>query len=190
MARQTIVKLIDDLDGKEASETVTFALDGTTFEIDLSDANAAYLRKVLAPYKESARKVASAGSRVMPVRTARQPARVDKHQNAAIRAWAQARGVTVAPRGRIPQPVVDAFMAQDPAALATFAIRQNGASATLTGNGSAAQSEAPDAEPVTSENEETEEVSSAPAATFSSSSSDAEEGPVKRRPSSRRKSTS
>ncbi len=36
MAKKVVVQLVDDIDGGAASETVVFALDGTTYEIDLS----------------------------------------------------------------------------------------------------------------------------------------------------------
>jgi hypothetical protein len=42
--------LIDDIDGGEADETITFALDGTQYEIDLSGKNAAKMRDGLARY--------------------------------------------------------------------------------------------------------------------------------------------
>ncbi len=50
MAQRVQVVLEDDLDGDEADETVTFGLDGTTYEIDLSKKNAAELRDALAGY--------------------------------------------------------------------------------------------------------------------------------------------
>jgi hypothetical protein len=43
VAKQTITKLIDDLDKGEADETVKFGLDGVQYEIDLSAKNAAKL---------------------------------------------------------------------------------------------------------------------------------------------------
>ena len=60
MAQQTTVRFIDDLDGSDASSTVTFALDGRSYEIDLSEDNAAKLRDALAPFVDSARKQAGA----------------------------------------------------------------------------------------------------------------------------------
>ncbi len=50
MAKETITRLIDDLDGGEADETVKFGLDGVQYEIDLSKDNAAKLREALQPY--------------------------------------------------------------------------------------------------------------------------------------------
>ena len=61
MAQKVQVLLVDDLDGGEATETVAFSLDGTTYEIDLSSDNAGKLRKEFAPYVDHARK-ASGGA--------------------------------------------------------------------------------------------------------------------------------
>jgi hypothetical protein len=41
---QTIVELIDDIDGSKAEETIAFSFDGTSYEIDLSKKNARALR--------------------------------------------------------------------------------------------------------------------------------------------------
>ena len=56
MAKQTTVILVDDLDGSEATEQVEFAVDGRSYEIDLSARNSAKLREVLAPYISAARR--------------------------------------------------------------------------------------------------------------------------------------
>ena len=55
MVQTTIIKLTDDLDGTDADETIGFAVDGKTYEIDLSKKNAAALRKALAPFVDGAR---------------------------------------------------------------------------------------------------------------------------------------
>ena len=44
MAQKVEVLLVDDIDGGEADETVSFSIDGTSYEIDLSKKNAAKLR--------------------------------------------------------------------------------------------------------------------------------------------------
>ena len=62
MAQTIVVRLIDDIDGGEADETVSFALDGKSYEIELSKKNAAGLRKLLAPYIESGRAAGRAPS--------------------------------------------------------------------------------------------------------------------------------
>ena len=50
MAQKVNIVLVDDIDGSEATETVTFGLDGTSYEIDLNDANAARLREAMAEF--------------------------------------------------------------------------------------------------------------------------------------------
>ena len=60
MAQKVNIVLVDDLDGTEATETVTFGLDGTTYEIDLNDANAAALREALSLSREACRARAEA----------------------------------------------------------------------------------------------------------------------------------
>jgi hypothetical protein len=112
VAKETVTKLIDDLDGGEAHETVKFALDGHSYEIDLSSKNASKLRTALAPYLDSAKRTsirtATSSGRVAGARP-RAGAVGDREQNQAIRAWAQRRGLEVAPRGRIKQDVVEAY---------------------------------------------------------------------------------
>jgi hypothetical protein len=57
VASKTVVELFDDLDGGRADETVSFALDGVDYEIDLSAANAAALRDALAEFVSHAHRV-------------------------------------------------------------------------------------------------------------------------------------
>ena len=51
------VVLIDDLDGSEGSETLTYTIDGEEYEIDLSEKNAAKFRKDFQPYIDASRRV-------------------------------------------------------------------------------------------------------------------------------------
>ena len=107
MAQKTVVLLQDDIDGSEAAETITFSLDGVSYEIDLSSSNAGNLRAALAPYVGSARRT---GGRAAPKRrTGGAPARADREQLAAIRTWARSRGMDVNDRGRIPRNIVDQY---------------------------------------------------------------------------------
>src|SRR5258707_13797954 len=61
MAQKGQVLLVDDLDGGEASETVSFSLDGTAYESDLSPENPGKLRKDLAQHVDHARKGGGVG---------------------------------------------------------------------------------------------------------------------------------
>ena len=56
MAQRVQIILEDDYDGGTADETVSFALDGTEYEIDLSAKNAANLRDAISPWLGHARK--------------------------------------------------------------------------------------------------------------------------------------
>ena len=66
MAQRVVVTLSDDIDGGEAAETVAFALDGKSYEIDLNPSNAKKLRKALAPYVAAGRHVHLVGLRPGP----------------------------------------------------------------------------------------------------------------------------
>jgi hypothetical protein len=105
VAKETITKLIDDLDGGQAHETVRFELDGSFYEIDLSTRNATKLRKELAPYVDNGSRVSGRGIAVRR----RSVARPDREQNQAIREWALRKGLAVAPRGRIKQEVMEEY---------------------------------------------------------------------------------
>jgi hypothetical protein len=110
MAREVIEKLVDDLDGGEATETVTFALDGTSYEIDLSKKNAAAFRKVFERYIKAARR--SAGGTARRRRTASSSGGSKSTRDydiAQLREWAGANDIAVPARGRIPQSVVDQY---------------------------------------------------------------------------------
>ncbi|MEJ2861104.1 histone-like nucleoid-structuring protein Lsr2 [Actinomycetospora flava] len=119
MAQKVVVSLVDDLDQSEADETVEFGLDGATYEIDLSDANASALRDKLADYVAHARRSggrrkssASAASTATAAPASRRGggrAAVDREQNQAIREWARKQGMTVSERGRIPSEVSEAY---------------------------------------------------------------------------------
>ncbi|MEU2665993.1 Lsr2 family protein [Micromonospora sp. NPDC007220] len=113
MAKQVIHKLVDDLDGGDAVETVKFSLDGVQYEIDLSSANAEILRGAFAPYVAHGTKV-SRGGVVVGGRAARgrAGATADREQNKAIRAWAKKAGKDISDRGRIPQEIVDEYHAK------------------------------------------------------------------------------
>jgi len=105
MAQKVQVILVDDLDGGSADETVSFALDGVAYEIDLSDKNAAAFRDSLAQYVGLSRRV---GGRAAAGRgTSRRKG--GDNRTAQIREWARSNGHKVNERGRIPATVVEAY---------------------------------------------------------------------------------
>lgn len=105
MAQKVKVLLIDDLDGSDADETISFAVDGVTYEIDLNAENAAELREAFAKWIGHARK---AGGR----RTTRRAASSSGGGNtAAIREWARDNGYKVSDRGRVSAEIREAYAA-------------------------------------------------------------------------------
>lgn len=114
MAKQETVTLVDDLDGTEAAEQIEFTVDGRSYEIDLSAANGARLREVLAPYISVARRTGRSRSSGAPAASAA-PSRqaADREQNQAIREWAQRQGMKISERGRIPTIVLQAYHRND-----------------------------------------------------------------------------
>ena len=106
MAQKVQVLLVDDLDGGPAEETVTFGLDGVSYEIDLTTANAASLREAFGPWVGHARKVGGRSPRTTTPRS--RSARGDAQ---AIRDWAKTHGHKVSERGRISAEVKAAYEA-------------------------------------------------------------------------------
>ncbi|MEV1176783.1 Lsr2 family protein [Nonomuraea sp. NPDC049784] len=108
MAKQIQEILIDDLDGGEANETVAFAIDGSSYEIDLSDMNAKKLRDALTPFVQHARRSAPAPLRRRGRGTQRT---ISREKSSEIRQWAKAHGLPVSERGRISSTVVEQYEA-------------------------------------------------------------------------------
>ena len=100
VSKHTRIILTDDLTGGEATQTVTFGIDGAVYEIDLNDDNASNLRSVLAAYVQHARKL----------RATRKHAPTGRRDDLdKIRSWARANGHDVADRGRIARKIIDAY---------------------------------------------------------------------------------
>ena len=107
MAQKVQILLEDDIDGGEATETVSFGLDGTSYEIDLHEKNAQTLRDALAVYVGHARKASSGSGRGR-----RSSASSDGGTSAReMREWARANGIAVTERGRVSVEVREAYAA-------------------------------------------------------------------------------
>ncbi|MFG1798286.1 Lsr2 family protein [Nocardia sp. NPDC049149] len=106
MARQVVVTLIDDYDGKSsAEETVIFGLDGVSYEIDLSVINASTLRGIFEHWTPHARKV----GRAPRGKSSKARQATTREDSAAIRDWATKNGHKVSARGRISADVTEAY---------------------------------------------------------------------------------
>ena len=104
MAQRVQYMLVDDIDGTEAVESVSFSLDGVSYEIDLTAANAKKLRNDLAAWvgharrsggRKSSRKGGAAGQR--------------RSDLSAVRQWARKNGNQVSDRGRISADILAAY---------------------------------------------------------------------------------
>ena len=113
MAQRVNVILVDDIDGSEAAETVTFGLDGVQYEIDLSADNADKLRDVLAPYvghgrRSGGRRRGAGGGRSNGSASSSSSSRSGASA-ADIRPWARENGWEVPDRGRVSAEVREAY---------------------------------------------------------------------------------
>jgi len=98
MARSVSVVITDDIDGSPNAETVSFSVDGASYEIDLGEANRAKFEEVLTPYIESGRRITRGRGRSNSSVNRASAPKVDR---AAVRAWARENGLQVSERGRI-----------------------------------------------------------------------------------------
>lgn len=63
MAQRAEINFVDDLDGSPANTTVSFAIDGTSYEIDLTTAHAQEFRDAVQPFIAAARRTGRSGRR-------------------------------------------------------------------------------------------------------------------------------
>ncbi|MBY6349329.1 histone-like nucleoid-structuring protein Lsr2 [Rhodococcoides corynebacterioides] len=113
MVKKVTVTLVDDMDDVPADETVSIGLDGTWYEIDLSERNAADLREHMDKWIHHARRVTSRGSSepgTAPTAGRSRPrGAADRARSAAIREWAKEQGFEISERGRISSEIVRAW---------------------------------------------------------------------------------
>lgn len=108
MAQKVVVELIDDLDGEPievGGETISFAVNGVEYSIDLNDKNATEFHRKMDYYIKYAARV---GGR----KSSRPAKRTSNGANAQkIREWANANGYTVSARGRVAADITEAYAA-------------------------------------------------------------------------------
>jgi hypothetical protein len=111
MAKKVTVQLVDDLDGTQADDisTVSFGVDGASYEIDLTEANADNLRKALEEFVVHARRTGGRVKRGTSSKSSGGMATASHEQAQAIREWARRNGHEISNRGRIPAGIIEAF---------------------------------------------------------------------------------
>jgi nucleoid-associated protein Lsr2 len=109
MARHFV--LVDDLDGSEGAETITYAVNGQDYEIDLSEENAQQFYDAFDIYIEKSRRLErqAAPARRGSGNGRRRSSASGRDDIPQIRAWAEANGHEVSARGRIKKEVIDAY---------------------------------------------------------------------------------
>jgi hypothetical protein len=113
MAQKVQVLLVCDVcvNENEGTETVTFGLDGSSYEIDVCATHASQLRDSFATFVGAARR---AGRPAVPARGRARTggkAATDREQLQAMREWARKNGRKVSDRGRLSKDLVDAYHA-------------------------------------------------------------------------------
>lgn len=104
MAKETIIRITDDIDGSEAVESIRFAFRGTDYDIDLNAKNVAAIEKSFEKWIQHGQK-SDPGIRTRQRRSSVK----NKDQTAAVREWAKANGYQVSDRGRIAAEVRAAY---------------------------------------------------------------------------------
>jgi hypothetical protein len=113
MAQRVQVILVCDLhdDDTAGTETVSFALDGNRYEIDVCEAHGAELRDGFARYVGAARR--ATGRPGQPSGSGRRRRRGNSDAG-RIREWARGQGLQVPSRGRIPADIASQYAAANP----------------------------------------------------------------------------
>lgn len=117
MARKTIVQLVDDVDGSTIKdgqgETVEFGIGGDLYKIDLSNKHANELHEQLEFWIQHAEKISGSKKRKSrgPAATKTSGAAAANVEPGAVRTWAADQGIEVSSRGRVPQTIIDQYLA-------------------------------------------------------------------------------
>jgi hypothetical protein len=104
--QKIIQTMVDDIDGTDATTTVTFSVSGVDYSIDLNDKNVAKFEKAISPFVEHAERIG--GRRQRGATVTKLPSNAK-----TVRSWAQANGYAVPDRGRIPGEILAAYEAAE-----------------------------------------------------------------------------
>ncbi|MFC9357084.1 Lsr2 family protein [Rhodococcus sp. NPDC057014] len=113
MARKVVVEMVDDIDGTafgEDGESISYAVDGIEYVIDLKDEHAKELRETFDYYITHSTRVGGRKHRSDRPGTATAGKR-SREETKKIRAWALEQGYELSSRGRIPAEIEQAFRA-------------------------------------------------------------------------------
>lgn len=103
MARETIINLIDDIDGSKADVTIKYSFDGANYEVDLTDDHAEDFREYMQEWLDRSRRIGLAAN----------SQRGANSETAKIRDWARSQGIDVPTRGRLSEEIMKAYENRD-----------------------------------------------------------------------------
>lgn len=103
MARETIINLIDDIDGSKADVTIKYSFEGSNYEIDLTDDHAEDFREHMQEWLDRSRRVGVASN----------SQRAANSKTGKIREWARSQGIEVPTRGRLSEEILKAYENRD-----------------------------------------------------------------------------
>jgi len=112
MAKKTTTQLVDDLDGTVLGDdgtTVSFSVDGTSYEIDLGPEHADELREAFAPFIAAGRKAAGGRRGPAPRPLSKAATSGDATERSEARVWLRENGHKVGVRGRISAELMALF---------------------------------------------------------------------------------
>ena len=104
--QQIVQTLVDDIDGSDATTTITFSVAGVDYTIDLNDKNAAKFEKAITPFVAHAQRIGGRRQRGASISKLPSNAKI-------VRSWAQANGYAIPDRGRIPSEILAAYEAAE-----------------------------------------------------------------------------
>lgn len=116
MSKEVVFIVRDDIDGSRADETLTFAVRGRNYEIDLSSANVELFEKSLFQFIEAAR-VQETTNSASPTPVSSASKREMAKRRKEIRVWASRNGwpeLGESTKGRTPYAALDAYRATHP----------------------------------------------------------------------------
>jgi Lsr2 len=121
VAQKVVVEMVDDLDGTASDDitTVTFAIDGVSYEIDLTEDNATNLREIFSDFIRTGRRTGGRLKRSNHPTNHHPTTTADREQTKHIREWARQNNFDLADRGRIPINVIQAYEEAHTATTAT-----------------------------------------------------------------------
>jgi hypothetical protein len=104
------VVLADDLDGSTPAETITFAVNGRKYEMELGKRNVDAMKEVMQPFIDKAREVSGRNSSPLPRGAAYKNTLQRREWLAQVRTWLRKNGhPNLSDFGRVPAALMEQY---------------------------------------------------------------------------------